>query len=1346
MEFRFHAHDARTGEFLHVLPTPAQAQIGDVFGERGTLELTYSAHQARAVTLPTFVEVRAQVQYDGGEWEDVGPAFIRLGGSHEGTDAAGMRTVTFVGREWLLGRARVSAGDTSVELIDGKRPFYQATAGEIMRTLLLEAKDRGAAAGIDLSGFSNTRDTAGNLWSERVTIYYSPGLPIGDVLQNLVDQGLCDYRMNGRVLELYEPETTLGRDLTTGSDPVRIHGAVSEAPDSYTLEDLTTSALLIGEEGFQVEVDNPSAPDEYGRLEVTIEQGGVNSEGTARTLIDAELQRGSREIREITRTQHSAGARALPYRDYRCGDFVQVHDQGAWVRYRVRELQLVREDGGWTIHTVLNDRLQELLLRLAKKQNGIVNGSRGSGGDGTRPAPPPKPGVEPAAPQGLVVDQQVYLDASGTARGLITAGWGEVTQSTSGLAIDIGGYELWWRVNDTFAVWTRAAVTSGDTEVDHSPVVLEDGDGQAMEYQWRVRAIARESNRPGPFSSIVTLTMEQDTTPPPPPSAPTVETGFRIVTVAWDGLDENGQPMPRDFAWTRIYLAATESMADARRVGSLGHPGSWNSDTMPADVPVWVAMTAVDRAGNESAMTPAVSVTPRALVSDEDLQDALDDMKQEVINEVELSAAGNFIHNSTSEPVDDDADKDGDLWQQWTSLDAGGRLLSAWRHDGSEWILQELDETYLPLVNIGTGTYGSLRGARIEANSVQVSKLAVTSMDNLVRDPKFLDELGESWPASGGAVVVEDQGPDGGVRGLSYTSGSGNQWFRNEPQRSVPAEAGEAFRMSVWVLVSASVPEGAVRWSVGTWDSLDIPTWGIREVYAPALEAGVWARVQGIVEVVGGTRYVSPVLTIRDSVPVGVTVTIVEPEMIRAVSGSLVVDGAITADKLAANAVEADTIAAGAIDGKMITGATIRTSASGARVQMTSQGFYAYGPSNVETFSINGITGAVNMTGNLTQANAYGQIVVGPDLYTTGATGGPAISFPVTGAPYNGYAGIYAVPSGVDGKPSLHFQGPSDSDRGSTIELAASDGTSQTGLFRVWPTGTSRMVLTEAGDAIMRGSGDSYIGSYASNNIQAEAAGGSIYLRSKLNTSADYSRAHITLSDTGSITLRTQQTSNSDVRGGYIHLNTDGAGVYAGAGASGVAARNLWLRAYGNAYLAAFSTGANASAQAYVDLLASGTTYWQGSRMYISTLPASSGAVPIGRVSGQLHSVSSSRKYKLLEEPIDARDSNLEDKLLSIPVKTWVDRTAAERLAAHHTAVHNGEDPEDDLVGCGTLERFPGVVAEDLHDAGLNMFVGYEDGEPEWVLYDRIGPALIPIIKRLRDRVDALETQIGATS
>ena len=622
MDFRFAAHDPRTGEFLRIMPRPVSVQIGDTFGTRGTLVLSY----AGSPEIETFLEVRAQVSF-GGEWEQVGPALLRLGGSHEDTDASGMRTVEFVSREWVLGKARVGEGE--LPLVDGKRPFYQASPGEIMRSLLLEAQDRGAAQGIELGPFDAATDSAGTAWSKVATIYYSPGLPIASVLENLVDQGMCDYRMNGRTLELFEPDTAMGRDLTVG-DPVRIHGAVTEAPVAYTLEDLTTSALLIGEEGFQVEVANPSAPRDYGELEVTIEQGGVNSEATARTMIDAELQRGSREIREITRSQAAAHARYLPFRDYRVGDYVEALDNGRWERYRVREVQIVRDGDGWTVHTVLNDRLQELLLKLAKRTSGIVNGSKGSGGDGTPPAPAPRPGLEPAAPQGLVVDQQVYIDGAGDARGIVTAGWGAVTESTRGQRIDLAGYELWRRDNETHAPWRMVARTDGDTGATDAPVWLTRSDGSAAQYQWRVRAVAQQSGREGAWSEPVTLTMTQDTTPPPLPSAPVVSTGFRIVSAEWDGLTADGTEMPSDFARVRVYTGTTESMSDARQVGSILYPGTWNSETMPAGVQVWVAFTAVDRVGNESAMTAAVPVTPQALVDEESISAQVEQIGEDI--------------------------------------------------------------------------------------------------------------------------------------------------------------------------------------------------------------------------------------------------------------------------------------------------------------------------------------------------------------------------------------------------------------------------------------------------------------------------------------------------------------------------------------------------------------------------------------------------------------------------------------------------------------------------------------------------------------------------------------------
>lgn len=61
--------------------------------------------------------------------------------------------------------------------------------------------------------------------------------------------------------------------------------------------------------------------------------------------------------------------------------------------------------------------------------------------------------------------------------------------------------------------------------------------------------------------------------------------------------------------------------------------------------------------------------------------------------------------------------KNGDLWEQWSSLAAGGKLLKFWRHNGTSWILGEIDPTYLPAVSIGEGTFGQLTGGRIDMAS-----------------------------------------------------------------------------------------------------------------------------------------------------------------------------------------------------------------------------------------------------------------------------------------------------------------------------------------------------------------------------------------------------------------------------------------------------------------------------------------------------------------------------------------------------------------------------------------------------------------------------------------------------
>ena len=198
----------------------------------------------------------------------------------------------------------------------------------------------------------------------------------------------------------------------------------------------------------------------------------------------------------------------------------------------------------------------------------------------------------------------------------------------------------------------------------------------------------------GPWSDTVTLTMTQDTEPPNTPSTPTVTTDLRIVTVDVDGLSGSGEAMPVDFDHTRIYFAPAEDMVGAEQVGTLTQPGSWNSGSMTPDVPVWVAVSAVDNVGNESAMTPAQSVTPRKLVDDssirdeltgidDKIQDAVDDLNEE-IEKIITDGTGTTTYWMPTEPDETTTPppKAGDL--SFDTSEGGGKALS--RHDGQGWV------------------------------------------------------------------------------------------------------------------------------------------------------------------------------------------------------------------------------------------------------------------------------------------------------------------------------------------------------------------------------------------------------------------------------------------------------------------------------------------------------------------------------------------------------------------------------------------------------------------------------------------------------------------------------------
>ncbi len=88
------------------------------------------------------------------------------------------------------------------------------------------------------------------------------------------------------------------------------------------------------------------------------------------------------------------------------------------------------------------------------------------------------------------------------------------------------------------------------------------------------------------------------------------------------------------------------------------------------------------------------------------------------------------------------------------------------------------------------------------------------------------------------------------------------------------------------------------------------------------------------------------------------------------------------------------------------------------------------------------------------------------------------------------------------------------------------------------------------------------------------------------------------------------------------------------------------------------------------------------------------------------------------------------DRLLELPTATWIDKGQKERYQAGKRSIKP--------------KKYFGMIAEDLADAGLDLLVSKNaDGEIEGIQYGRIAPALIPVIRKLKKKVQQLEEKLN---
>ena len=613
------------GARIGVLAEPVSFSASMLHDDDGAISIEYSMlsgdAQAFDRELTDGLEVAVEVSDGSGFKEPDNARFVITGRSGKTDDRT--KTITYSGQSigWLLSKAENN--DSSHLIADGdnkgKRPFYSSNPGTILKTLLDENRQRGGVAtGLTL-GFDTAKDAAGSNWAKKYTLYYSLGTDLQTILDALVNGGGCDWRTSGRVLKLWNADSTaLSRDLSE-SIVLQLARDISEAPFEESIADLASTILVEGDNNLLFRMDNPAAPTPWGKWESYSSQGGVSDKDTAQAFMQSTLDDAARVRGQYTRDLVTSGVDDLPLIDFHAGDWITAPTVTHGEKVRVQEIDLsMRQGEGLSCSIALNDIKYDASVRQAKKIKGITGGAALAGSEGGTTASSDRDHRVPKAPLGLVVQTDAYIGSDGYAHGLATASWSAVTQATNDTAIEISNYLVEWKLHKDGAPW-HSAGTTDKTQLGFG------GLDCGTQIEVRVRAVPTYSDKLGDWSAVVVATVESDTTPCSVPSKPTVSSKLGVVTVHWDGKTAAGAQMEPDFDHIEVgegANAAGMTVISATQAGQ----GDYLITGLTAGSQHSYALRAVDHAGNRSDWSAVASVTVASAVSPDDVKQIQKDL------------------------------------------------------------------------------------------------------------------------------------------------------------------------------------------------------------------------------------------------------------------------------------------------------------------------------------------------------------------------------------------------------------------------------------------------------------------------------------------------------------------------------------------------------------------------------------------------------------------------------------------------------------------------------------------------------------------------------------------------
>ena len=916
LHIRLHAY-APDGTSLGMLPRPLGVDADFQHNDAGTLKVTYSRLAIGGTILQRGLEQGLAIGFevsDGGEWiEPYNARFVLVSRSRDAKDRSDTVTLNLMTYAWLLKKALLL--DTSKLLADGdnkgKRPFYSANPGTIVKTMLDENRERGGVAQYVTAGFDTGKDSSGVAWSNVMTLYYDPGVDTFTALSNLAANGVCDWRTRGMTLNMWNADSTaLCHDLS-GGIVIPLATQALESPEEETIEDLASHILVMGD-GIDFTQDNNAAPTPWGKWELYSSQGGVSDEGTARLLMQSQLDQAARVRGQYTRSVLVTDVDALPLIDYAPGDWITAPTVSHGEKVRVQRVTISLSNQGLKAALILNDRLYDAQTRQAKRIQGITGGAIAGGAQGGRPAPA-QDHRTPKAPEGLVLASDAYLDSTGHARGLVSAVWGEVSQATDNTEIEIDSYRVEWRYSDENDKWRSAGVTSDErlswSNLDCGRTVVV-----------RVRAIPTYSDKPGEWSGEDSVLVASDVTPPSVPSVPKLSSETGVVTISWDGLPATGSGMDADFDHCEVGRGLTSGSLAVVSASMTGRTQWVDTDVLPGAV--WTyALRAVDHAGNKSAWSKTAQIEVVGAVS------------QEQIDKIQSDLAEN-------EKTLDQAKKD--IQANQTAINQTQQTVSQVKTDVSG-VKTDLTGVKTDLTDVKTGLDKAQSDLTQVSNDLTAANEELASVGKTASDAA--SKAQQAYTAATGAQKTADglhnifKGWQDPASMSGVTVKTGDFWYRTqqywttsqgEPDNSPSlcanfytyAQGEPDNSPSVLVPLESEVVE-VLTWDGEQWNQFNLVASNViasgsvigdliaaNTILADHLAAGSVTTDKLTSLAVTADKLAANAVTAGKIAALAVTA---DKLAANAVTAGKIAANAVTAGKIAANAVTAGTIAAGAV-------------------------------------------------------------------------------------------------------------------------------------------------------------------------------------------------------------------------------------------------------------------------------------------------------------------------------------------------------------------------------------------------------------------------------------------------